>query len=384
MAAPVIYEGVAYQSCGPLPGLLRNTRRRLAFGLTFAITILASATSLAQPSVHWIAPAECPQDRDFVAALREQLAEPGALEQVTTVDANIGRTGKHGYTLRLGLTAKGRSARRTLAADACGELLSAAVWLIVLALGPSGLPQAPERNPDTDVEEEPRGAASTAKAPAEAGDSPVQRAAPDQQTAAQKGDHRGADARRDQAHKERETSAGGRERNTPREVHARVAGFGGLFAGAGAKAQGAVGIWGDVSVGALHTQVVLADVLPIAERVTGGGHVQVWSLAFGLSECALWGKRAFAGPCLGVEGLRTAAHSKDFGRDLNRSVLWAAVDAGLQVLWPLTTSLELNLAGSVAMPVTPRPRFTVAGVGVVAAAERVFGEAHLGLIYRAL
>jgi hypothetical protein len=57
------------------------------------------------------------------------------------------------------------------------------------------------------------------------------------------------------------------------------------------------------------------------------------------------------------------------------------LQVGLQFLWPLTRWLELSLSGGAGVPFTPRPRFTVEGVGSVAAASRWSGEARIGLIY---
>jgi hypothetical protein len=131
----------------------------------------------------------------------------------------------------------------------------------------------------------------------------------------------------------------------------------------------------------LHTQASLIDLLP-AERSAGQtGHVRLWSLAARVSECVLWGERVRVGPCASVALLRTAAHSKDFGHDVHRAVVWGALELGLRVLWRFARSLELSLDAGLGTPISPRPRFTVDGAGAVATVARWSQAAQLGFIY---
>jgi hypothetical protein len=349
---------------------------------------------VAEPSVRWLAPAECPQAGDFSAALREQLKTPSARELVTAIDGQIKRASKRGYTLSLSVATQGQIAQRALSAETCTELLEAAVWLVVLALGPAPAPQPPAAQ-EADAQQAKSPATPAAHGQPEAagagqpssGDAPAAtRGAGAALAAPAKATQQDAGAN-EQAARAAERSTRGAPSDAvpharrPSALHGRVAGLFGIYAGAGANVQGTLGVRGVLSFGVLHTQLSFAGLLPATESVMGGGRIEVWSLALGLSECALWGQRVHAGPCLGMEGLRTAAHSKDFGASIQQSVLWATVHVGLQLLWPLTKSLELNLSGSVGLPVTPRPRFTVAGVGVVASAEPWSQQAQLGLIY---
>jgi hypothetical protein len=352
---------------------------------------------VAEPSVRWLAPAECPQAGDFNAALHEQLKAESRRQLVTSIDGQIKHATKHGYSLSLSVATQGQTARRVLSAETCTELLEAAVWLVVLALGPAAEPPPSAR--ETDAQHAKAPATPTAHGQREAAgegppssgdehDTPAASSAAAALTVPAKAAQQSASANEQAAHATESAQRGATGDDSPRDrapsaLHARVAGVFGIAAGAGADVQGTLGVRADLSFGILHTQVSFTGLLPATESVMGGGHSEVWSLALGLSECALWGQRVHAGPCLGVEGLRTAAHSQDFGGDVKQSVLWASVDLGLQLLWPLTKSLELNFSGSIGIPITPRPRFTVAGVGVVASAEPWSQQAQLGLIYLA-
>jgi hypothetical protein len=164
-------------------------------------------------------------------------------------------------------------------------------------------------------------------------------------------------------------------------MHVRVAGSGGIFAGGGVGPQGTLGLATGLSFGPFHTQAGLWGLLPAERNVANAGHVQLWSLALRLSECALWGQRVQVGPCAGLALLRTSGHSQDFGHDVHRVVLWGALEIGLRALWRVANSFELGLAGGIGTPITPRPRFTVDGAGAVATVPRWSQQAQLELIY---
>jgi hypothetical protein len=341
---------------------------------------------LAEPSVHWLAPPECPQEDAVASALRAELPRSADWQEVSDISGQVTRVGPRRYRLQLSAKLDARTALRTLSAHRCDELVQAAVWLIVLAVGgrespittdepgdaaagtngaPTGHPAGSEGSTAGAGQGPPIGNTETPSTPG---------SAQNERVAA------GATAPADETVLAAARDAERRRRGNV-ELHARVAAFGGVFAGAGAKVQGTVGLSAGLSAGIFHTQLSMAGLLPSNESVAEGRHVEVWSLAWGVSECALWGQRFRAGPCAGLQMLRTSAHSTDFGSDIDRVVLWGLLDVGLQFLWSLTKSLELSVSGGAGVPITPRPRFTVSGAGVVASAAPWSQEARIGLIY---
>jgi hypothetical protein len=334
-------------------------------------------------------------------ALRGQFGDLASLRSVRAIDGQVKRTGPRNYRLTLSAEIEARTALRTLSAPGCDELVSAAVWLLGLAVGRAPVEaRASGREPVEASSDTPPGSGAqrelTGGASATAQARPSDREhgqAPEgvsEKAAAKTGDPVSPESSAVQVatpEQDKPQDAPGaalsatvRTRRRP-TLHARVAAFGGLYAGAGAKVQAAFGVWASISADFLHTQIYAIDLLPADQGTAGGRHVQVSSVALGVSECALWGQRLRAGPCVGIEGLRTAAHSKDFGADIHRAVFWGVLQVGLQFIWPLTRWLDLTLSGGAGTPITPRPRFTVTGVGPVAEASRWSEEARIGVIY---
>jgi hypothetical protein len=365
----------------------RRACRQLVGCVAFAAMLALAAPCSADPSVRWVAPPRCPQEPAFVRALEREFRNSDQLQQLRTVEGHVTRsdTGMYELTLSAQHAERADLAVRRLSSYDCAELVPAAVWLIVLAAYPAAQAPAGKVTPSLAAASTTTGVTSDVQAAAEGSGSDAgyaasaegERSSPEPVSAAP-----ALHLRHDRASavgSDTLTDGSGVHAKTP--LHVRVAGLGGVLAGAGVPAQGTIGVAASLSLGILHTQASLIDALPAEHTIAQVGHVHLWSLAVGLSECALWGQRVSLGPCGGLALLRTSAHSRDFGYDAQRVVLWGMLELGARLLWKLGKSFELSLAGGVGTPLTPRPRFTVGGAGPVASATQWSEVAQLGLYY---
>jgi hypothetical protein len=342
----------------------------------------------ADPDVRWLAPPKCPQQSSFARALRSELGDSQDLQQLEKIDVRIRRSAAHGYELTLSTQHK-RSAAvalRRLHTRNCAELVPAAVWLIALAVCPSGEAGDGEgkhvRAPSVAIAQGtsavagPEAAFATGEVAADA--LSVEPSATPPVAARSTRDHTSFAAVSARAPATLDASPVERPNAN---LHIGLAGLGGVLGGAGVAAQGTIGFGGILSVGVFHTQASVIEVLPAQHGIAHAGTVHLSSLALGVSECALWGSGVRVGPCGGMALLRTSAWSQDFGYDAHRVVFWGMLELGLRMLWRLSSSLELSLSGAIGTPLSPRPRFTVSGAGAVATVARWSQAAQLGLIY---
>jgi hypothetical protein len=130
----------------------------------------------------------------------------------------------------------------------------------------------------------------------------------------------------------------------------------------------------------LYSELALSVLLPQREELAGGGVVRSWSLELGLRECVLWGTRLRWGPCLTLDGLRTVGHAEGLSTTQpDQALFWAVAGLALRAAWNVRGSLELTLAGGAGLPISPRPRFTVEGVGEVAPVSALPGYVRISL-----
>lgn len=122
-------------------------------------------------TLHWDAPAECPEEahvRDRVGAL---LGPDAAAADGVVVD---GAVSKHGaaYRLTLRVAARGEEGERTLEGATCDEVADAAAFIVAIAIDPDAvvMPPAPENGDPTSPEVLPEpagsGAGTTPETPA--------------------------------------------------------------------------------------------------------------------------------------------------------------------------------------------------------------------------
>jgi hypothetical protein len=383
-------------------GRAQRTRlaRSLVAALLGAVAALICATEAqAQPVLlSWDAPASCPTAEVVLAKVEALLAsDESAPTAQVRARARVVR-GASEYRLSLVLDTDKHHAARELRARRCSEFVDTAAWLIALAINPMIEAEAsaePAREtsasapaPGTTRSAGPRAAAST-KQPTgvaegsrlhtgSAPNAPLHADAPRQPSPAPV-----STARVEPTH----DSAGPTVEVTSKRGPAlprsyRVGAVGGVFRGAGADVQAALGAFAGLSVGWSYTQLRFSGLLPRELHPAPEASARVWSLELELAQCALWGNATVrAGPCLGLAGLHTRASVQVQGRDTDSAALWGLGSAGLQAFWRLPRHVELVFGMGAGLPLSRRPRFIVEGLGVIAAAQPWSLDARLGLAF---
>lgn len=304
------------------------------------------------------------------------------------------------YRLQLVLDVEGHRASRVLRAERCEELADTAAWLLALALNPElALPEQGTTPPEHELptttgakadRDEP--AATEAQGPEEprtGTQDTAQVTAPDAPKA------RGAEAPKKPDSTPQPTRSTTRlpavrtreepEPTAPRTPRApwprayRAGGAAGVYLGSGVGAQATVAGYAGLGVGFSYTQLRLAGLLPRAREVADDVSIRLWSLELELSECALWGGRVRTGPCVSFAALRTAGDSRGVQQAEHGSAFWGVLGAAWAMFVRVRGRLELSLAATAGVSVTPRPRFTVDGLGPVVTADAWTGQARIGL-----
>jgi hypothetical protein len=353
MAAVAHFEG-ARDAPGPSLARLFAIARRICAGLLMlGCCGFAPAEEL---MLVWIAPSECPQAADVQTLLGRLLAESSTALDAMDATAQIERVRGHRFRLKLRLQLGAHRAERALESNSCEELTRTAAWLIAVAIDPT-----------VHAEENSHGAAPVAESASEqapAGSRPAG------------GETSPRGPLRD------EVSPSGRGSGQPqaagrppararlRPLQGRIGLLAGASFGTADGTQAELGSAGGLGAGWLYSELELSVLLPRREELGGGGMVRSWSLRLGLRECALWGTRLRWGPCATLDVLRTVGHAE--GLSINQpdqALFWAVAGLALRVAWNLAGSLELGLAGGLGVAISPRPGFSVEGVGEVAPAS---------------
>jgi hypothetical protein len=266
----------------------------------------------------------------------------------------------------------GHLAERSLESDSCEELVRAAAWLIAVAIDPTvhdheGSQQAAAPSELASAADGSGSQAAQQAGQPRHGDSPPREparadAAPPGAASAQP---RVADEARGDA------------RWRPR--YGRVGLLAGASFGTAAGAQAELGGSGGLGLNWLYSELELSVLLPRQEQLAADAVVRSWSLRFGLRECVLWGTQLRWGPCATLDGVRTVGHAEGLSTNQpDQALFWAVAGLALRVAWILPSRLELALAGGVGVPISPRPRFTVEGVGEVAPVSVWPGYVRIG------
>ncbi len=366
--------------------------------LWVGIALCARATAAAQPGLlQWQAPPSCERRAAVELKIRQFLGEepPAPLQAEVRIDRVRGH-----YRLRLVLEMGTHRAERTLHGANCDELSDTVAWLIALAINP-------QLSPPSNAAQASHSAAQDVRAEAEAAtreggrtqandparSEPKQTAAGDsgKTPAARSPDAATPNAQdsRTQAANEGESAQASRGRLSivskgSESQYARVLRAGanaGVFTGGPSGAQGALGAFIGLSLGWSHTQARFSGLLPRQVDIAPGASANIWSLTLDLTQCALWGQKIRAGPCFTLAGLRTAAEVRGISQPTHQAALWANAAAGLQFFWRVAPHLELSLSVGAGIPISPRPRFTVQGVGPVIAAKAWSSDTRLGLSF---
>jgi hypothetical protein len=368
--------------------------------LCFGIALCARAPAAAQPGLlEWQAPPSCERRAAVELKIRQFLGKEPAvpLRAQVRIERVRGR-----YHLRLVLELGTHRAERTLHATNCDELSDTVAWLIALAINPQLEPSSNEAQVRASTAQEVRAEAET-EAATPGGD--VARASPPSSSELQQDGvnsegkaqaTRSTDAVKpsapeasQQAAHESESAQEGHGRlsivsKSSASEHKRVLRAGanaGVFTGGPSGAQAALGAFIGLSLSWSHTQARFSGLLPRQVDIAPSASANIWSLMFDLTQCALWGQKVRAGPCLTLAGLRTMAEVRGISQPTHQAALWANTAAGLQFFWRIAHHLELSLSVGAGIPISPRPRFSVQGLGPVVAAKAWSSDARLGLSF---
>lgn len=364
--------------------------------LCIGIALSARSIAAAQPGpLQWQAPPSCQRRAAVELKIRQYLGEepPAPLRAQVRIDRAMGR-----YRLRLVLEMRGHRAERTLHAASCDELSDTVAWLIALAVNPQLSPPSDEAEARSGAQQ---GSAEveTEAAAQEGGTPRTHDPANDQEQTGADDDGKTSAARNQGAENARAPSTqAAREAEPARASRGRLSivsagsesdytrvlrtgANAGIFTGGPSGAQAALGAFVGLSLGWSHTQARLSGLLPRQVDIAAGASANIWSLTLDLTQCALWGRTIRAGPCVSLAGLRTAAEVRGISRATHQAALWANTTAGLQFFWRIARHLELSLSVGAGVPISPRPRFTVQGVGPVIAAKTWSSDTRLGLSF---
>jgi hypothetical protein len=368
--------------------------------LCCGIALCARAPAAAQPGLlEWQAPPSCERRAAVELKIRQFLGkEPAApLRAQVRIERARGR-----YHLRLVLELGTHRAERTLHAANCDELSDTVAWLIALAINPQLEPSSNEAQARAGTAQEVRAEAETEAAPRGDGarDSPLpsdsEREPHGVDSQERMPEARSSDAVKPvapeaskQAARESGSAQEGRSRlsivskssERDRALVLRAGANAGVFTGGPSGPQAALGAFIGLSLGWSHTQARFSGLLPRQVEIGPSASANIWSLMFDLTQCALWGQRVRAGPCLTLAGLRTMAEVRGISQPTHQAALWANTAAGLQLFWRIAHHLELSLSVSAGIPISPRPRFSVQGLGPVVAAKAWSSDARLGLSF---
>lgn len=381
-------------------GVCARRSRRIGIRSGALVVALAAAHAARAEAVpvelHWDAPRDCPGAGVVMSRIAQRLHDVGSRPHLR-VDARITRPNSSTYHLWLVLDAGSQHTERSLRARRCDDLADTAAWLIALA--------AQSDAPVSDV-----ASTSDAAGNAEAAQTlrPSGRSAPP----AAAGGSAGAQALEPRAEASSPAPAGApkdargpeAEQRTPTALqpapatppeapapvrprkpipaHYLLGASSGVFSGAGADVQAVVGAFAAVGLAWSHTRLGAAGLLPRELDVRQGVRAQVWSLELALSECALWGERVQAGPCITLAGLRTGAEVHGVTRGTQRAGLWASGRAGLALLWRVHPRVSLTFGAEAGLALSRRPRFLVTGLGPAAAVRTWSVDGRLGLSFR--
>lgn len=299
-------------------------------------------------ALSWSAPAGCPAQADVEADIARRLGRSLAADgpqlhaqaEVTTVD--------RGYALALVTELDGESGMRTLEAQRCDELASAAAVIVALIAdphadaGPAPPPPPPPPKP------EPEPAADDAREDEDAADSAEVLEIEEPETP-----------------------------STPIVVRGSVradllADFGSMPS-LGVGPSLALGVRLDRTAIELSGQYLPSNDIDDRGRVLGA--VQLWSVGLGL--CHAFGARPAVGPCARVEYGRMSGSGDEVRIPQSDGGVFAAAFFGLRLdvalLQPLTLCAEI----AAGLPIA-RTLFTVEGVGHVHEPAPLLGRVRTG------
>lgn len=375
--------------------------RRACGVLALLAALLSANRAHAQAlTLLWSAPSTCPNGAYVEARVGALIGAPAhaALHVVGRIEKSGPR-----FVLELSLEGDSYRAQRRLKATRCHSLADASAWLIAVALDPTlaaRAPAAPLEREDAVVAPPPRSgdrehergsedaqgaapATPSAAAPSEAAAGEASRA---QTAQAAPGAARAARGVAEQEPRSsrapvRRLSFRTRVRDQPRWW--RVGVFTGVWQASLPRAQASVGGRASYGMGLLSLELRGAAHLPRVQGVRESVRARYASQELSSALCAQWGGRLRGGPCAAFALLRSTGSVRGTTDPRREELLWGSGGVAVQLGYNAAQWLELLGEIGVMLPLTPRPRFTIEGVGEVAQAAPLSVYARVGFGFRA-
>ena len=335
--------------------------RRFASGFFCVVLPLLCASSAASAraqdrALSWSAPAGCPQTqavRDQLQALSEE--QPPQLE----VHGQVTRAGRRRYRLQLSIKLGEQRAARTLVSSNCDELTRAATWLVAVFVRKD----ASYGNESAEPAEVPS-AARTAPPPSADSPDPSQEGEPAEP---QRLPAPALDAAPTTEDEEPDQTEQKHWEIPPLSVE--LAARTGMWSAGLPAPQLSLGGSLLILSGTFYASVFFDWVFARSKAVVQDVSLSASHSQVGAAVCGRWGKDWWAGPCLGASFLQTRAEGKGIQEAQSQRILWGTTTLSASSGWPRDGRFGLVGEGGLAVPVSPRPRFTVDGLGTVAQAS---------------
>jgi hypothetical protein len=158
----------------------------------------------------------------------------------------------------------------------------------------------------------------------------------------------------------------------------RVGAFGGVWGAGLPRAQGTLGIRLGVAWKVLYLEARYAYALPRSVALAQEGDAQFRAHLLGLALCPMWGARLRAGPCATLTGVRSQGSASDLTMPQTDTRYWLGAGMSAALYLRVWGPLEVAAETGFELAVSPRPRFSVQGIGEVAQASLVSGYARFG------
>jgi hypothetical protein len=279
--------------------------------------------------------------------------------------AVVQRKGKS-YRLELSIEAEDQRAQRTLESTSCKSVADAAAWFIAMALDPSSAqaPRVAEQGssgaaPGVDEQGPRENAGESGAVRVELASPLAGRAQPPPRPAATRGSLSFAPAL------------------GPTWWRAGV--HGGVWSVGLPAPQASVGARAGVGLGVLYTELSADWMFERSRALAEDASASFTTQQLAVSACALWGQRVRAGPCALASMLRSEGRAPGAEQPKQPSALWGSAGLSVQVGWQLPRWVELMVDAGVQLPISPRPEFSIDGLGRVAVASPFSVYARLGV-----
>lgn len=313
--------------------------------------------------LHWSAPAGCPT-RTYVERRINQLSSLAERPRADVrVRALVRRAPRQRYTLELLVDAQDYRVERSLEAASCRSIADAAAWFIATALDPNLPPADTNEAPPTPAAQ---ATVDTDRAPQEEVASPEPARAPAPPPVGT-----GAPASGD-------TPSTRAAPTPPWRRWWRTGVHAGVWSAGLPAPQASLGARAGFGLELLYTELRVAWMFARTRTLSDDTQASFSSQQLGLASCAQWGLRVRAGPCATLDALRSEG-SADTGETGKRSLFWASAGISVQLGWKLQKWLELMAESGIQLPISPRPNFSIEGLGAASVASPLGFHARLGV-----